>query len=292
MSGGPAEVRLVAAEGFAEAARVTIGSFRDHHPAFRGPVEVVVATDEVSSATTTLGDVARVRAVSAETARLARELARRTGGVAARFYKLDLFASPPAGATALLLDADVSFHAPVDDLLARHGPLVAAADGPGHRGLVTDRISNVPREPGDPATTPGGDDLATFNSGVMLVAASELGATALTGILRRAAEIRWELVERLQHDQLVLNRHFAGRWVEAPPTVNFLLRHHLAITQATGITLPDAAVVHHNVEPRPWDDATHPDPLVAECARRWREIAGRHTAGSGPRPAPRTPIRR
>jgi len=263
------ELRCVATGSYLVPAAVALRSFIRHNRWFDGAITLCCAPEEAGRMARLLVGLPRVGIRPVDVRLRARADALGCGDRAlfpARFWALDLLRHPAEG-DVLCLDADIVVTGPLDGLAAADGEIVACGEGAAHHGQAVDRVTNAI------ASNPTASTIGrTFNSGVLRLAGHLLGPALFEEALAVLDGIDWARVSRRQHDQLVLNRLFEGRWHEIDPTHNFLLRHAAIIHDRWGIGLADARLIHYNVDPRPWDVHAADridDPVLAAATRQW-----------------------
>lgn len=146
---------------------------------------------------------------------------------------------PPVVGRFLYLDSDLYVRAPVERLIEMdlEGKSLAAAPEPGRHHLVRGddmRSRMAPFDPADPY----------FNSGVLVIDRAAWGRADLPGFLaelQRSGEI-----DRLYHDQDVLNLKFRGDWLRLDPLWN-LTKPHPALRAL------DPMIVHYTTGMKPWN---------------------------------------
>jgi lipopolysaccharide biosynthesis glycosyltransferase len=146
---------------------------------------------------------------------------------------------PAEVARVLYLDSDLYIRAPVEQLIEIDlgGKTLAAAPEPGRHHLVAGD---------DMRTRQGPFDIADpyFNSGVLLIDRALWGRADLPGFL---AELRASgEIDRLYHDQDVLNLKFRGDWLRLDPLWN-LTKPHPALRAL------DPYIVHYTTGMKPWN---------------------------------------
>ncbi|MDR3475600.1 MAG: glycosyltransferase [Devosia sp.] len=146
---------------------------------------------------------------------------------------------PPEVERLLYLDSDLYVRAPVERLieLDLDGKSIAAAPEPGRHHLVRGDDMRTRMEPFDPADP-------YFNSGVLVIDRAAWGRADLPGFL---AELqRTGEIDRLYHDQDVLNLRFRNDWLRLDPLWN-LTKPHPALRAL------DPMIVHYTTGMKPWN---------------------------------------
>ena len=244
-------VATVTTPSFLPGTLVTLGSFLDRHPGFAGDL-VVIHDGLPQAAREPLAALPRLRFERVSTAlrgRLGRLCAARPElrPREARFWSLEAFRLD-GYRKVLFCDSDLLFRQPVDDLFRRREALLCCGDGPFHRGLRRDAVTFL--ETAEPAG-PGALE-RTFNAGFLLIDAALTGGRDYEGLLSLVAPERWRGVRARQTDQIVYNRHFAGRQTLIGAAYNYLLAHARDIRAHEGLAAGQARVLHFNMRAKPW----------------------------------------
>ena len=244
-------VATVATPSFLPGAVVTLGSFLDRHPGFAGDL-VVIHDGLPKAAREPLAALPRLRFE-----RISAALRGRIGRLCAarpelrprkaRFWSLEAFRLD-GYRKVLFCDSDLLFRQPVDDLFRRREALLCCGDGPFHCGHRRDAATFL--ETAEPAG-PGALE-RTFNAGFLLIDAALTGGRDYGGLLSQVAPGRWRGVAAAQTDQIVYNRHFAGRQTLVGATYNYLLAHARDIRAHEGLAAGQARVLHFNMRAKPW----------------------------------------
>ena len=240
---------VATSESLVPATLVTLDSFLMHHPRFAG--DIVVIDDDLSDASRqALAGVGPVRfePVSNELrerlAQLGRDVPRLRHKLA-HFHSIGAFRL--TGYRKLVVcDSDLLFRAPIDELFATGDALIACPDSPTLRGLARDAktFRTVAAASADVLQD-------TFNSGLVVVDGSELPA-AYHSLLAMLKAETWRETEVALTDQLLLNRHFAGRQRLASSAYNYLIAYAAHIRAREGIGIGDAKVLHYLAPYKPW----------------------------------------
>ena len=117
----------------------------------------------------------------------------------------------------------------------------------------------------------------SFNSGMIRLAPHVPGEALYDRLVECLVDFDWSGVERIQHDQLVLNRAFEGEWSEIDPSHNYLLRSTRQISRRWDVGIGQARLLHFNVDPRPWEvGRAHlvRDPVLAAATAAWLRAHG------------------
>ena len=243
---------IATSESLVPATLVTLDSFLKHHPRFAG--EIVVIDDDLSDASRqALAGVGPVR-FEPVLDELRERLAQLGQDVPRLRHKLAHFHSIGAfrltGYRKLLVcDSDLLFRAPIDELFATSDALIACPDSPTLRGLARD--AKTFRTVAAATAAPADILQDTFNSGLLVVDGSEFPA-AYHSLLAMLNAETWRGTEVALTDQLLLNRHFAGRQRLASSAYNYLVSYAPHIRAREGIGLGDAKVLHYLAPYKPW----------------------------------------
>ena len=239
-------------ESLVPATLLTLDSFLKHHPRFAG--EIVVIDDDLSDASRqALAGVGPVRfepvldELRERLAQLGRDVPRLRHKLA-HFHSIGAFRL--TGYRKLLVcDSDLLFRARIDELFATSDALIACPDSPTLRGLA--RHATTFRTITAATAAPADVLQDTFNSGLLVVDGSEFPA-AYHSLLAMLNAETWRGTEVALTDQLLLNRHFAGRQRLASSAYNYLVSYAPHIRAREGIGLGDAKVLHYLAPYKPW----------------------------------------
>ena len=254
-SGEQIAVLTVATDDYVPGVMVMVHSFLKHHPRFGG--EVVVVHDGLSAAARGIlagafkplrfepvGNVLKERVERVCRARP--EIEHRK----AAFYLLEAFRLT-GYRKILCCDADLLFRAGVGELFDAPQALLCCRDRFALRGLARDAVTYRPVE-GTPGVGVAGTLTGTFNSGFLVVDRRLVGKDVHEALLARVSPDTWNGVEALGVDQLVLNRHFAGRATLLGSTYNYPVDCAADVRAREGIGLEDAKVLHFKLPMKPW----------------------------------------
>lgn len=260
MNGSHADVcvALAATGDFLPGALVAASSFLSRHPGFGGGMVLFHdgLPEERRAALAGALPPLRFERVRPELRERLRRLAasplapRRSGS---DFWRLEAFRIG-GYRKVLYLDSDLLFRGPVDALFASDDALVCCGDEAFVRGRCRDAATFRPIA--DPALAgPAGALERTFNSGWLLVDGRLTGERAWSELLARVAPETWEGTDTPHTDQLLLNRHFAGRQTVVSSAYNYPLPLADAIAAREGIGPAEAKVLHFTGAVKPWDAA-------------------------------------
>ena len=249
-------VALAATEDFLPGALVAVSSFLSHHPGFGGGVVLFHdgLPDERCAALAEQFPPLRFERVRPELRERLRRLAasplapRRS---ASDFWCLETFRV--AGYRKVLYcDSDLLFRQPVDELFRADDAMLCCGDEAYVRGRCRDAATfRSIRDPSEAG--PAGAFERTFNSGFLLIDASRTGERAYSEVLALVSPETWRGTDTAHTDQLLLNRHFAGRQTVVSSTYNYPLHLAGAIRAREGIAPSDAKVLHFAGPAKPWN---------------------------------------
>ena len=251
----------VATVSFVPGAVVAIGSFRRHHPSFDGDVVVIHdglpqrQRDCLQAVCGTIryecvSDALRQRldALRAAQPRLAHRLG--------EFYCLGAFRLR-GYRKVLFYDADVLFRASVDELFRSPAPLLCRGDEAHLRGQCRDAATFAPV-----ACTE--DTLRrTFGSGFLMIDGRLLAdGCHYDALLELVSPATWADGAAKHTDQLVLNRHFAGRQTLVDWRYDYVVPMAAEIRARAGWPIEDAKALHFAGPVKPW---------MSDAMLRWTE---------------------
>ncbi len=261
---------LAATRNFLPGAIVAAHSFLAHHPGFGGGM--VLFHDGLPAQSC----AALARACPKLRLEPVRPALRR---------RLDAFADSPLGVRrlsdfycleafriagyrkVLYCDSDLLFRRSVRELFDRREALICCGDLVSVSGQCRDAVSFQPLDSPDLAGA-GGALERTFNSGLLLIDEALTGERAYAELLGLVTPDTWRGTDTIHTDQLLLNRHFAGRQSLVSSTYNYPLQMRDAILAREGLAPADAKVLHFNGPVKPWSAAdmlrwTDGDPALA-----------------------------
>ena len=263
MDARPAPVcfATAATASFVPGALVAIASFRRHHPAFDG--DVVVIHDGIprhlrECLQAACGDVRYERVSDALRQRLdaMRDAHPRLAHRLGEFHCLEAFRLR-GYRKVLLYDADVLFRASVDELFRSPARLLCRGDEAHLRGQGrdADTFAPVPRA--------AGALRRTFGSGFLGIDGRLLAdGRHDEALLERVSPAAWADRATQHTDQLVLNRHFAGRQTLVDWRYDYVVPMAAEIRTRAGWPMEDAKVLHFAGPAKPW---------MADAMLRWTE---------------------
>ena len=248
-------------ESFVPGTIVTISSFLKHHPFFDG--DIVVIHDALPAlqrqrVNEICGEV-RFEQVSAELrTRLAAlkaaqpRLAHRLG----ELYSLEAFRLK-GYRKVLFYDSDVLLRASVEELFRSPALLQCRSDEAGLRGQWRD-VDNY-----EPVPPRAGALERTFGSGFLMIDGQLLEeAGSYAKLLALVSPETWRDRATQHTDQLVLNRHFAGRQTLVDWRYDFVVPMAGEIHASEGWTVEDAKALHFAGPVKPW---------MTDAMLRWAE---------------------
>ncbi len=244
---------------------VALGSFLKHHPGFGG--DLVVVHDALPEAHRRHLSQAcprvRFEPISPELHdRLAAlgaarpELAPRLG----QLYSLEAFRLR-GYRKVLFYDSDVLFQASVADLFDSPAALLCCGDDVFLRGARRDAATFAPLPPARPPGAAGVLE-RTFGAGFLLIDAGLVEEGCYTELLDLVAPQSWSGAATTHTDQLILNRHFAGRQTLVGWTYDFVVPMAEAIHAREGVDAGNARTLHFAGPVKPW---------MPEAMLRWTQ---------------------
>ena len=250
-----------ATASFVPGAIVAIISFRRHHPSFDG--DVVVIHDDLprhqrkclQAACGTIryervSDALRQRldALRAAQPRLAHRLG--------EFYCLEAFRLG-GYRKVLFYDADVLFRASVDELFRSPALLLCRGDEAHLRGQCRDAATFAPVACAE-------DTLRrTFGSGFLMIDGRLLAdGCHYDALLELVSPATWADGAAKHTDQLVLNRHFAGRQTLVDWRYDYVVPMAAEIRTRAGWPMEEAKALHFAGPVKPW---------MTDAMLRWAE---------------------
>ena len=232
----------------------------------------------------------------------------------------------------LFYDSDVLFQAPVADLFDSPDALLCCGDGVCLRGGRRDAATFAPLPPAQPPGAPGAPGAPgpsasptadapgvaeapavagafamagapadagvlerPFGAGFLLIDAGLVEEDCYTDLLALVSPETWRGTATTHTDQLVLNRHFAGRQTLVSWTYDFVLPMAEAIRAREGIDAASARALHFAGPVKPWMPEamlrwTQGDPRrkPLDVFRRWYDayvgyLADAHVRSAGDR---------
>ena len=239
-----------ATERFVPGALVALCSFRQHHPGFDG--DLVVLHDALPRAQrehlAQACSGVRFEPVSpALRARLVALAARRPEFAprVSQFYSLEAFRLH-GYRKVLYYDSDVLFQGSVADLFDSPAALLCCGDEVFLRGECRDAATFAP-------SAAAADALErTFGAGFLLIDSALVEADYYADLLALVSPDTWRGTSTTHTDQLILNKHFAGRQTLASWRYDFVLPFAEAIRAREGIDAASASALHFAGPIKPW----------------------------------------
>ena len=250
-----------ATESFVPGAVVAIGSFRRHHPGFDGDVVVIhdgLPQHQRESLQAACGDV-RFEQASAELRQRLDALGAAQPRLAHRLGELlCLEAFRLTGYRKVLFyDSDVLFQAPVGELFHSPALLLGRRDEAWLRGQYRDAATFAP------VSCRAGALRRTFGSGFLMIDGRLLAdGRHYEALLALVSPDAWRDRTTMHTDQLVLNRHFAGRHTLLDWRYDYIVPMASEIRSRTGWRLEDARALHFAGPVKPW---------MPQAMLRWTE---------------------
>lgn len=155
-------------------------------------------------------------------------------------------------AKVLLVDGDLLFRQPIDELFAAEGALLCCPDWVFLAGRCRDAATFKPLPEGETGSADRPALDRTFNDGMMLLDRAALGAEAQADLLALLVPETWNHTDTPHTKQLIHNMHFAGRHRLVSSTYNYILTAGNTIAQREGLEAKDAKVLHYNLPVKPW----------------------------------------
>ena len=233
-----------------------LGTFLKWHPGFDG--DILVLHDGLSDASrralAPLSERLRFEAVAPELKRRLASLAAAEPKLRdrlAHFHSIEAFRLS-GYRKVLFCDSDLLFRASVEELLDTDAALICCGDSPQVRGLARDALSYLPTPKPADADARKRTLTQTFNSGLLVIDERLTGAAVYADLLAMLTAEAWAKVQVRISDQLLLNRHFAGRQTLVSSTYNYLLVQADRIQANEGVGRRDAKVLHFQTSQKPW----------------------------------------
>ena len=243
-----------ATERFVPGALATLCSFREHHPGFDG--DLVVVHDALPAAHRQhLEDACpgvRFEPVSAALRDQLAALAAQRPEFAPRlpqFYSLEAFRLH-GYRKVLYYDSDVLFQASVADLFDSPAALLCCGDEVFLRGGCRDAATFAPATA--VAASAGGELERPFGAGFLCIDRALVEEGCYADLLALVSPDTWRGTATTHTDQLILNRHFAGRQTLASWRYDFVLPFAEAIRAREGVDAASARALHFAGPIKPW----------------------------------------
>ena len=252
-------IALAATEEFIPGALVAVHSFLSHHPGFGGGIVLFHdgLPEERRTALAEAFPPLRFEPVRPELRERLERLAASPlvpWRCAADFHRLEALRIV-GYRKVLYLDSDLLFRKPIDELLASDDALICCGDRASINGWVRDAATFQPIR-NRAAAGPAGALERTFNSGLLLMDGRAMGERAYSEVLALATPETWRGTETVHTDQLLLNRHFAGRQTVVSSAYNYSLQFSDTIMAQEGVAPADAKVLHFTGPVKPWNAAS------------------------------------
>jgi hypothetical protein len=264
-------------DGFIDGTEMLVFSFLRHNPWFEGRI-LVLAGGPLGEASK-----ARMRALAniefiAPGADLDARVASLTQAIPAlkragpRFASLEAFGLVDFE-RVVYIDSDAFVTGDLSPLFFDHRPLLASPDGSRYDELLGDidgaREANRQRY--------GVALSACFNSGVLSIGGDCLQRHVRDALVASIDPDFWRGVETVGWtDQLILNRHFAGRATLLDGRWNYMPILEAKIRRAHRLHCFDARIVHMAGRCKPWetppDDLFEQAPGLAKFYELWRQL--------------------
>ena len=240
-------------ERFVPGALVALCSFRQHHPRFDG--DLVVLHDGLPEAqrehlaqacpgvrfepvSPMLRD--QLAALAAQRPEFAPRLS--------QFYSLEAFRLR-GYRKVLYYDSDVLFQASVAEVFDSPAALLCCGDEAFLRGRRRDAATFARQTA---AASAGGVLERPFGAGFLCIDAALVEEGCYADLLALVSPDTWRGTATTHTDQLILNRHFAGRQTLASWRYDFVLPFAEAIRAREGIDAASAGVLHFAGPVKPW----------------------------------------
>ena len=258
---GPICFATVATASFVPGALVAIGSFQQHHPDFDGDVVVIhdglrqhqrdclqAACGAIRYRCVSDALLQRLNVLGAAQPRLTHRLG--------EFYCLEAFRLH-GYRKVLFYDADVLFRASVEELFRSPAMLLCRGDEAHLRGQCRDAATFAPVACAEGALR------RTFGSGFLMIDGELLAdGCHYEALLERVSPAAWADSAAKHTDQLVLNRHFAGRQALVDWRYDYVVPMAAEIRARAGWPMEDAKALHFAGPVKPW---------MADAMLRWAE---------------------
>ena len=244
---------IATTERFVPGALVTLCSFRQHHPDFAG--DLVVVHDALPAAHRQhLEDACpgvRFEPVSAALRDRLATLGAARQNLAPRlsqFYSLEAFRLR-GYSKVLYYDSDVLFQGSVADLFDSPAALLCCGDEAFLRGRRRDAATFARQT----ATASAGGVLERpFGAGFLCIDGALVEEDCYADLLALVSPDTWRGTATTHTDQLILNKHFAGRQTLASWRYDFVLPFAEAIRAREGIDAASARALHFAGPIKPW----------------------------------------
>jgi hypothetical protein len=264
-------------DGFIDGTEMLVFSFLRHNPWFEGRILVLAGGPLGEASKARLRALANIEFI-APGADLDARVASLTQAIPAlkragpRFASLEAFGLVDFE-RVVYIDSDAFVTGDLSPLFFDHRPLLASPDGSRYDELLGDldgaREANRQRY--------GVALSACFNSGVLSIGGDCLQRHVRDALVASIDPDFWRGVETVGWtDQLILNRHFAGRATLLDGRWNYMPILEAKIRRAHRLHCFDARIVHMAGRCKPWetppDDLFEQAPGLAKFYELWRQL--------------------
>lgn len=264
-------------DGFIDGTEMLVFSFLRHNPWFDGRILILVGGTLGEASRARLRRLASVEFIAPE-ADLDARVESLTQAIPAlkragpRFASLEAFGLVEFE-RVVYIDSDAFVTGDLSPLFFDERPLLASPDGSRYDELLGDaeaaRASNRERY--------GATLSACFNSGMLSIGGDCLRRDVRDALVSSIEPTFWRGVETVGWtDQLILNRHFAGRAALLDGRWNYMPILEAKIRQAHHLHCFDARIVHMAGRCKPWetppDDLFEQAPGLAKFYELWRQL--------------------
>jgi hypothetical protein len=264
-------------DGFIDGTEMLVFSFLRHNPWFEGRILVLAGGPLGEASKGRLHALANIEFI-APGADLDARVASLTQAIPAlkragpRFASLEAFGLVDFE-RVVYIDSDAFVTGDLSPLFFDHRPLLASPDGSRYDELLGDldgaREANRQRY--------GVALSACFNSGVLSIGGDCLQRHVRDALVASIDPDFWRGVETVGWtDQLILNRHFAGRATLLDGRWNYMPILEAKIRRAHRLHCFDARIVHMAGRCKPWetppDDLFEQAPGLAKFYELWRQL--------------------
>lgn len=264
-------------DGFIDGTEMLVFSFLRHNPWFEGRILVLAGGPLGEASKARLRALANIEII-APGADLDARVASLTQAIPAlkragpRFASLEAFGLVDFE-RVVYIDSDAFVTGDLSPLFFDHRPLLASPDGSRYDELLGDldgaREANRQRY--------GVALSACFNSGVLSIGGDCLQRHVRDALVASIDPDFWRGVETVGWtDQLILNRHFAGRATLLDGRWNYMPILEAKIRRAHRLHCFDARIVHMAGRCKPWetpaDDLFEQAPGLAKFYELWRQL--------------------
>jgi hypothetical protein len=264
-------------DGFIDGTEMLVFSFLRHNPWFEGRILVLAGGPLGEASKVRLRALANIEFI-APGADLDARVASLTQAIPAlkragpRFASLEAFGLVDFE-RVVYIDSDAFVTGDLSPLFFDHRPLLASPDGSRYDELLgdLDGAREVNRQRYGVALS------ACFNSGVLSIGGDCLQRHVRDTLVASIDPDFWRGVETVGWtDQLILNRHFAGRAALLDGRWNYMPILEAKIRRAHRLHCFDARIVHMAGRCKPWetpaDDLFEQAPGLAKFYELWRQL--------------------